>query len=207
MTEQLTPTRPVTLKLALGFVSQSRWGEGSLEEDRNGAELVRWRGGDRGRWQLATELQSERKRGLSPGVFSPLGDRLAFPPGQTLEHFYLDIKEQGHAEGGTHSRLGSRQPIGFSAASCEAACLQLTSCKPGEMQSEASLSTPSSTTALSLIPFHLSLPSSSFNSLSAMKASAQWPGFAQTEAGNWEGIRITNLLQRWALTTQSRGHT
>ena len=188
-------------------MSQIRWGEGTLEEDGNGAELVR-RGGQ-GPWQVAAcnRASEWEKEGAVPGVSSPLGDRLAFPQGQALEYFYLDIKEQGHAEGGAHSCSGPRRPLRFSAASREAACLQLANYRPGEMQSEASLSTPRTITALSLGPFYPFLPSSSFNSLSAMKASVQWPGFAQTEAGNWERRRITNLLQKWAPAAQCGWHT
>ena len=83
----------------------------------------------------------KEKEGAVPGVFSPLGDRLAFPQGQALEHFYLNIKEQGHTEGGAHSCSGPRRPLGFSAASCEAACLQLANYRSSEMQSEGSLCT------------------------------------------------------------------
>ena len=171
---------------ALGSASQSRGGNSALEDDRNGAEQG---GGHGGRCQLGTGLQGDRKRGPSSGVLRPLGERLALPQGWMLKPFYFYIVERGSAKGCGHPR-GSRGILGFPASSSEAAHLQLAGCKSSEMQSEASLPTRSTTMELSLGPFHPFLPSSSFNSLSAIKASVQGPAFAQTEAGNEEGRRI-----------------
>lgn len=109
-------------------MSQIRWGEGTLEEDGNGTELVRRGGGDHGRWQLATELQSERKMGLSQESPVLLVTGWPFLKVRPLSTFIWILKNRSMLK---EVHILSRGPGGPSGSQ------QLANYKPGEMQSEA----------------------------------------------------------------------
>lgn len=145
-----------------------------------------------------------RKRGLLAGASGLLVRGWPYLRGGRLGLWVWILKKRGAVKD-VHMLRPPEDPQHLSSLVGSCPVCIWPGCKPGETQSEASLRIPRTTTGLSLGRFQPFLPSSSFNSLSAVKASVQLPTFAQVEAGNQEGRCISKTAPGTGPSCMERG--